>query len=128
LLEEPVLSPRHPSGLVVAWSGAMLGFVVSAAVSTSGCVATVEERAPRVVYVAGPPPPPLEDAEGAPAVPGMIWVGGYWHWSGVQYVWIPGHWESPPAGYVWLAPRYTSFDGRYVYRAGQWRPRARVER
>ena len=91
-----------------------------------GCVATVEERPARVVYVAGPPPPPLNEVQAAPAAPGMVWVQGYWHWNGVQYVWIPGHWESPPAGYVWVAPSYTVVDGRHAYRSGGWRLRART--
>jgi hypothetical protein len=92
-----------------------------AAVLLVGCVATVEERPPRVVYVGGPPPPPLVDPRPAPAAPGMVWVEGYWHWNGVQYVWIPGHWESPPAGYAWVGPSYTIVGGRHVYRAGEWR-------
>jgi hypothetical protein len=89
----------------------------------SGCVATVEERPPRVVYVAGPPPPPLTEVKAASAAPGMVWVEGYWHWNGVQYVWIPGHWESPPAGYAWVAPSYLIMEGRHVYRAGRWKLR-----
>jgi WXXGXW repeat (2 copies) len=97
----------------------LVGAVV-AALLLAGCVATVEERPPRVVYVGGPPPPPLVDAQGAPAAPGMVWVEGYWHWNGVQYVWIPGHWESPPAGYVWVGPSYTIVGGRHLYRAGRW--------
>jgi hypothetical protein len=57
----------------------------------------------------------------------MVWVEGYWHWNGVQYVWIPGHWESPPPGYAWMPPSYANVDGRYVYRAGHWRVSARGE-
>ena len=103
--------------------GLFLGSGLFAVVATSplvGCVATVEERPPRVVYVGGPPPPPLVDPQAAPAAPGMVWVEGYWHWSGVQYVWIPGHWESPPPGYVWVRPSYAMEGGRHVYRAGRW--------
>ena len=92
----------------------------------AGCVATIEERPSRVVYVAGPPPPPLVDMRGAPAAPGMVWVEGYWHWNGVQYVWIPGHWESPPAGYAWVPPSYVVVEGRHVYRAGRWGIRAQT--
>jgi hypothetical protein len=50
----------------------------------------------------------------------MVWVEGYWHWNGVQYVWIPGHWESPPAGYAWVPPTYSVVEGRNVYQAGRW--------
>jgi hypothetical protein len=66
-----------------------------------GCVATVQERPSRASYVAGPPPLPLSEPRPAPAAPGLVWVGGYWHWSEVQYVWVPGHWESPPPGVGW---------------------------
>jgi hypothetical protein len=92
----------------------------------AGCVATVEERPARAVYVLGPPPAPLAEPRAAPAAPGMVWVEGYWHWNGVQYVWIPGHWDSPPPGQMWLAPRYMVVEGRYVYHAGGWRPRDRA--
>jgi hypothetical protein len=95
--------------------------LLSAGLVALGCVATVEERAPRAVYVASPPPPPFEEARGAAPAPGMLWVEGYWHWNGVHYVWIPGHWESPPAGYVWAPPSYSGGEGRYVYRAGHWK-------
>jgi hypothetical protein len=111
--------------LLSPWASSLLGLVLL--VSAGGaCVATVEERAPRVVYVAGPPPAPLSEARGAPAAPGMLWVDGYWHWNGVHYVWIPGHWESPPQGYVWVPPSYSSIDGRPVYRAGHWRTRTQA--
>jgi hypothetical protein len=91
-----------------------------------GCVATVEERWSRPIYVVGPPPAPFSEVRAAPAAPGMVWVEGYWHWNGVQYVWIPGHWESPPPGQTWLAPRYVVVEGRYVYHAGRWRPQDRT--
>jgi hypothetical protein len=85
-----------------------------------GCVATIEERPSRVVYVAGPPPARLSEIRSAPSAPGMLWVEGYWHWNGIQYVWIPGHWESPPSGYGWVPPTYSVVEGRHVYRAGRW--------
>ena len=105
---------------VLLVGGALFHLAMSFVVLLAGCVATVEERPPRVVYVGGPPPPPLVEAQPAPAAPGMVWVDGYWHWSGVQYVWIPGHWESPPAGYVWVGPSYAFHGGRHAYRAGRW--------
>ena len=77
-------------------SGCGLLVVAVVSVGAPACVATVEERPPRVAYVAGPPPPPLSEVQGAAPAPGMSWAEGYWHWNGVQYVWIPGHWESPP--------------------------------
>jgi hypothetical protein len=94
---------------------------VVSALLFAGCVATVEERPPRVIYVGGPPPAPLVEPRPAPAAPGLVWVEGYWHWNGVEYVWIPGHWESPPAGFAWVGPSYAIVGGRHVYRAGEWR-------
>jgi hypothetical protein len=85
-----------------------------------GCVATVEERPGRIVYVSGPPPQSLAEPRPAPSEQGMVWVEGYWHWNGVQYVWIPGRWEKPPPGNVWVAPSYTVVDGRHGYRTGRW--------
>jgi hypothetical protein len=90
-----------------------------------GCVATIEER-PARVYVTGPPPAPIAEVESPSSGPAMVWVGGYWHWNGVQYVWIPGHWEAPPSGYVWAAPQYVLLEGRYVYHPGGWRMRTRA--
>jgi hypothetical protein len=100
--------------------------VLLAVAACAGCVATVEERSPRAVYVLGPPPPPLTEGPANPGGPGLVWVSGYWHWNGVQYVWIPGHWENPPPGQMWLGPRYVVVDGRYVYHAGRWSPRERA--
>jgi hypothetical protein len=96
-------------------------FLAAVAALLTGCVATVEERPARVVYVSGPPPAPLVESPAPPGDASMAWVEGYWHWNGVQYVWIPGHWESPPAGYVWVGPSYVIVGGRHAYRAGSWR-------
>src|SRR5262249_29273635 len=104
-----------PSGLVAA---------CVCALGLSACVATVETRDPRYVYVSGPPPAPLVDTQPPPPATGMFWVAGYWHWNGVRYVWLPGHWERPSAGFVYVAPTYSSVDGRYVYRRGRWEMRA----
>ena len=90
-----------------------------------GCVATVEERPGRFAVVAVAPPAPLAESPPGPAAAGTLWVGGYWHWSGVRYVWIPGHWERAPAGLAWKPPSYAQVDGRWVYEAGRWVPHAR---
>ena len=112
-------TPRIAARGTLGWIVATAALVVATALSV-GCVATVEERPPRVVYVSGPPPPPLGEPEMAPAAPGMVWVGGYWHWSGVKYLWIPGHWESAPMGYVWVPSHYAYLGGRHAYHPGHW--------
>jgi hypothetical protein len=42
---------------------------------------------------------PLEVPDGA-RPEGGVWVDGYWHWDGVQYVRVPGRWEAATPGYV----------------------------
>ena len=96
--------------------------LTACALGLSACVVAVEERPPRAVYVAGPPPHPLGDVRPGPATPGAAWIDGYWHWNGVHYVWIPGHWEAPPPGLRWVPPSYQAEGGRWVYRAGRWEP------
>ena len=103
--------------LVVSPTVVIVASVLFAA--ATGCVATVEER-PARIYMTAMPPPPLAEAPPARPAATHVWVEGYWHWNGVQYLWIPGHWERPPAGHIWIAPRYMTSEGRYVYQPGVW--------
>lgn len=111
------MGPRAWTIGPTVFSVALLG---ACAAMGAGCVATAEERPPRI-YVTGPPPPALVETRPRPSAPNLVWVDGYWHWNGVQHVWIPGHWESPPAGLVWVPPRYGTMEGRYIYNPGAWR-------
>ncbi len=86
-----------------------------------GCVATASSPPPRGVTVSGPPPAPLADERPPPPSPDALWIGGYWHWTGIEYAWIPGHWEAkPPPGATWQAPHYVSAGGAYYYEPGSW--------
>ena len=41
-------------------------------------------------------PPPLSSPFVAVSpAPRLVWVPGFWGWTGVQQVWVPGHWFSP---------------------------------
>ena len=92
-------------------------------IAISGCVATVVVPPPRGVVVSGPPPAPIYEERSATTAGqvAVLWVTGYWHWTGLQYTWIPGHWEARRPGAVWQAPRYVRSDGVYVYQPGGWR-------
>ena len=68
----------------------------------------------------GPPPPPLVEAQPAPAAPGMVWVEGYWHWNGVQYVWIPATGRVRRRATFGWGRATRCIGGRHVYRAGRW--------
>jgi hypothetical protein len=89
--------------------------------STVGCVVNEPETPTRGVVVSGPPPAPVNEARGAAPSAQAVWVGGYWHWTGMQYAWIPGHWDAPPPGTTWNAPVYTARDGKYFYESGGWK-------
>ncbi len=90
-------------------------------VMLTACVVAPATPPPRGVLVSGPPPAPLhEDRSPAPA-PLAAWIGGYWHWTGLEYAWIPGHWEAaPPMGAAWRPPVYVQNNGAFFYEPGGW--------
>lgn len=56
----------------------------------------------------GMPPPPVVQYVPV-AVPGRVWVPGYWAWNGHRYFWNSGTWQRAWPGYGHVA--------------GHWRPR-----
>jgi hypothetical protein len=88
----------------------------------AGCVVEASVGPPPGVAVSGPPPEPMAEGRPPPPAPTATWVGGYWHWTGMQYTWIPGHWEQEQAhpGQRWRAPKYSMRDGTYFYEPGGW--------
>jgi WXXGXW repeat (2 copies) len=101
-------------GACVAWAAATLSLL-------TGCVVeAVPPPPPNGVAVSGPPPQPVNEMRPPPPDARMVWVAGYWHWTGMQYTWIPGHWESAPPGASWRAPRYSVREGAYFYEPGGW--------
>jgi hypothetical protein len=120
------------SGLVVCRvmnARALTGLVMTGLLTTAlaACVATANVPPPRGILVSGPPPAVIrEERPAPPATTGnapSAWVGGYWHWTGIQYAWIPGHWEvAPPVGAAWRAPAYVQNNGAYFYEPGGWGP------
>jgi hypothetical protein len=99
--------------------GALCAALACAAI---GCVVNEAEAPTRGVVVSGPPPAPVPEQRPAAPGPQSVWVGGYWHWTGIQYSWIPGHWDAPPPGATWSAPVYSARDGKYFYESGGWKP------
>lgn len=88
--------------------------LVAGVLSLSACVVAFRPPPHEVMMVEGGPPPgevvvdqappaaPVEEVTLAP-VPGFVWVGGYWGWSGGRYVWVPGGWHRPARpGAVWV--------------------------
>ena len=86
----------------------------------NACVIEPSVAPPIGVVVTGPPPEPIRETRPAPPSPSMVWVAGYWHWTGMQYTWIPGHWEDAHGGVLWRGPSYGVHDGKYFYEPGGW--------
>jgi hypothetical protein len=91
-----------------------------AALFVGGCVIETTPGPSSSVAVTGPPPDPMQESRPPPIRPRVVWIPGYWHWTGMQYAWIPGHWEDAPVGARWRAPRYLLRDGVYYYEPGSW--------
>src|SRR5580692_2676489 len=76
---------------------------------------------PTAEYVSSPPPEPLYEQEPPAPSDGSVWIDGYWHWNGEEWVWVSGRWEQEQDGYVYVEPYYTYTEGAYLYTPGYWR-------
>ncbi len=87
---------------------------------------TVTVAAPTLHYASTYPPEPLyEDIPSAPS-DGSVWVDGYWHWNGYEWLWVGGRWMTDRSGYVYVEPYYDYRDDDCLYQPGYWSPRDRV--
>jgi hypothetical protein len=66
--------------------------------------ASVGEPTPYTVS-SMPPEPLYEQMSGSPG-DGSVWIDGYWHWNGYEWVWVNGRWEHDQQGYVYVEPNY----------------------
>ena len=58
---------------------------------------------------------------------GYVWIDGYWHWNGYEWVWVGGRWEREQSeNYVYIQPYYDYSGGRHVYTPGYWSTRDRA--
>ena len=89
-------------------------------------LAAVPAMARKIEYVEVKSPPPLSQAETAPAAPaGQVWIPGTYEYWGNQYVWVPGRLEPARAeGFVYVPPRYE--DGKYY--VARWDEDVKVKR
>jgi WXXGXW repeat (2 copies) len=96
------------------------------ATGAPGCERCEAGAAPGAVMAESQPPPLLvEEALDQPA-PGYVWVDGYWHWDGVEWVWVPGNWMPPIAGQVYVPPAYYASGAECLYVPGRWARSDRV--
>jgi hypothetical protein len=104
--------------------------LVAIAVLAAGCVyerpVVVHDRPPpppapvvREIVTVTPPPVQVVEVEPAARV-GYVWVRGYWHWNGREYVAVRGHWETVRVGWHYVHAHWEQRGPEFVFRAGGW--------
>src|SRR6185503_2754846 len=89
--------------------------------STADGVADVGTPTP--YEVTSEAPEPLDEQQTPSPGDGYVWIDGYWHWNGYDWVWVAGRWEQQQDGYVYVQPYYDYSGSVYVYTPGYWAPR-----
>ncbi len=96
--------------------------LAAAAVSLSACV--VAPAPPNRPYygdaVMVAPPPPRTEYAGPPPAAGVIWIGGYWNWTGRRHDWVPGRWEARRPGSAWVDHRWERDGDHWRQCGGRW--------
>lgn len=75
---------------------------------------------PNPYEVSSPPPDPLYEQMTQSPGDDSVWIDGYWHWNGYEWVWVGGRWEQQQDGYVYVEPNYDWNGGGYIYTPGYW--------
>jgi hypothetical protein len=88
--------------------------------------ASVSVGEPSPYYVESMPPEPLYEQMTDSPGDGSVWIDGYWHWNGVEWVWVNGRWEREQPGYVYVEPNYDYVADQFVYTPGYWSTPDRV--
>jgi hypothetical protein len=74
------------------------------------------------IYVRTGPPPVVVERRGPVPGPGFVWIGGFYRWTGREYVWVPGHYEhAPRARARWVQGHWAHGRRGYYFVDGHWR-------
>lgn len=66
-------------------------------------------------------PPPAPIVEYVPvALPGHVWMPGYWAWNGHRHVWNGGAWAKGRHGYNHVAGRWEQRGERWHFEPSRW--------
>lgn len=91
--------------------------VLLASLLTAGAA----EARTRIYVQIGPPPLVYETRTVAP-YPGLVWLPGYYQWTGIGYAWVPGRWVAAPYRHArWIAGRWRRSYRGYYWQEGGWR-------
>ncbi len=94
-----------------------IGVVALALFALPGCVVRHYGR-----FGPPPPPPPPRGYMMMRPHAGLVWVPGYYRWTGHGQRWVEGRWERPPRpGQVWVPGRRERRGGGSVWVEGYWR-------
>jgi WXXGXW repeat (2 copies) len=113
---------RISSYLLVLALLALVGCVGEPSTVTTTTTTQEVTTAParEVVVTRAPPPLRVETQTVAPGQ-GYVWMGGYWRWTGTDYVWVPGTWVvRPRPAAVWVAGHWVRRPGGWVWFPGHW--------
>ena len=102
-------------GLFRIWASALL---MSGSLVVGPACAAPRGR----IYVRVRPPAPIVEVRPVAPGPHVVWVPGYYRWSGADYVWVPGRWERPPRPRaVWVPAHWTHNRRGWYLVQGHWR-------
>ena len=86
----------------------------------SACAQCEGSAAPGSMMADSQPPSPMVEEAGLPPGEGYVWVDGYWHWDGAEWIWISGRWVPPMNDFYFVAPAYYASGSDCVYVPGYW--------
>jgi hypothetical protein len=73
-------------------------------------------------------PPPAPIVEYVPvAVPGHVWMPGYWAWNGHRHVWSSGAWAKARSGYNHVAGHWGQRGDRWHFEPSRWEAHTTAE-
>jgi hypothetical protein len=79
-----------------------------------------ETSEPEEVVATSEPPEMVYEEQDDMPTPGMVWVHGYWQWTGNDWAWFYGGWNTAPEGRIYFDPYYERVDDHVVYVRGYW--------
>jgi hypothetical protein len=74
----------------------------------------------RRYYAPHAPPAMRVEVQGRAPSERHFWRGGYYRWSGREYVWTGGRWDVRRDGHEWRNPHWVNRSNRYEYVPGHW--------
>ena len=78
------------------------------------------------IGIGTPPPAPIVEYVPA-ALPGHVWMPGYWAWNGHRHVWNGGTWAKARHGYNHVAGHWEQRGNHWHFQPSRWEAYKHVE-